>query len=105
MKEGKVVAQGSYDEITSTGFNIKDILDTYNQSMKKKDNKADEAKFTKEKIGPPKEFGKPIEKFDDKKSQAISIKSTWCPEDELKGPKKGKDLTFAEKRKTGNITF
>ena len=29
LKEGKVVACGNYEEITKTGFNIKDILDTF----------------------------------------------------------------------------
>lgn len=33
LKEGKVVKLGNYEEITSTGFNIKDILDSYNQAM------------------------------------------------------------------------
>jgi ABC-type branched-subunit amino acid transport system ATPase component len=30
LKEGKAIAQGSYEEIVETGFNIKDILDSYN---------------------------------------------------------------------------
>ena len=30
LKEGKVVKQGTYDEINSTGFNISEILDSYN---------------------------------------------------------------------------
>ena len=29
LKQGKVVACGDYMEITKTGFNIKDILDTF----------------------------------------------------------------------------
>jgi len=29
LKQGKVVACGNYEEITKTGFNIKDILDTF----------------------------------------------------------------------------
>jgi len=29
LKEGKVVASGNYEEITKTGFNIKDILNTF----------------------------------------------------------------------------
>lgn len=32
LKEGKVVKQGSYEEIASSGFNIKDILDSFNQN-------------------------------------------------------------------------
>lgn len=36
LKEGKVVCKGSFSEICSTGFNIKDILDSYNQSLQDK---------------------------------------------------------------------
>ena len=34
IKDGKVAKLGTYAEITETGFNIKDILDTFNQTMK-----------------------------------------------------------------------
>ena len=33
LKEGSVVCQGSYEEIIQTGFNIKDILDSYNKAL------------------------------------------------------------------------
>ena len=33
------MAQGSYSDINATGFNIKDILESYNQAMKDKDDK------------------------------------------------------------------
>lgn len=50
LKEGKVVKHGSYQEIVATGFNIKDILDTFNQGMKKDDEGKEKKEFTKEAI-------------------------------------------------------
>ena len=52
LKEGQVVAQGSYDDIVKTGFNIKDILDSYNQAMQDEDAGDGQKKqgFTKEKL-------------------------------------------------------
>lgn len=55
MKEGQVVAQGSYEDIVKTGFNIRDILDSYNQAMKDKDSEdgkknIGKQEFTKEKL-------------------------------------------------------
>lgn len=46
------MAQGSYDDIVKTGFNIKDILDSYNQAMQDKDSEDGQKKqeFTKEKL-------------------------------------------------------
>ena len=38
---------GTYSEINETGFNIKDILDSYNKSMKKS-KKVESTKFEKE---------------------------------------------------------
>lgn len=35
----------------------------------------------------------------------MTVKSTKGPGDDVKGPPKGKDLTIAEKMKTGDITF
>ena len=50
LKEGKVLANGTYDDIVATGFNIKDILESYNQAMKDKDgdDKTIKHKFDKE---------------------------------------------------------
>ena len=39
LKDGKALAHGSYSDINATGFNIKDILESYNQAMKDKDDK------------------------------------------------------------------
>ena len=36
MKEGKVVVCGDYSEVVKTGFNIKDILDSFNKALSKK---------------------------------------------------------------------
>ena len=46
------MAQGSYDDIVKTGFNIKDILDSYNQAMQEEDFGDGQKKqeFTKEKL-------------------------------------------------------
>jgi hypothetical protein len=68
LKEGKVVACGNYEEITKTGFNIKDILDTFLA--------ANEDKTVDKKKSPE----KPIEK---QKSEALAVvKAT--PKDEVK---------------------
>ena len=58
LKEGKVVACGNYEEITKTGFNIKDILDTFLA--------ANEDKTADKKKSPE----KPIEK---QKSEALAV--------------------------------
>jgi hypothetical protein len=42
IKEGKVEKLGSFDEITQAGFNIKDILDSFNQASKDEANKDDQ---------------------------------------------------------------
>ena len=36
IQEGKVTKIGSYEDITASGFNIKDILDSFNQANKDK---------------------------------------------------------------------
>lgn len=47
LKEGKVVQQGTYQQISDSGFNIKDILDSFNQALKDKGpNEKDKGKFT-----------------------------------------------------------
>lgn len=46
-----MVCQGNYEQITSTGFNIKDILDSYNKALGAKENeKGDNALKFKDEI-------------------------------------------------------
>lgn len=55
LNEGKVQTMGTYEDITEAGFNIKDILDSFNQANKdneEKDNKA--TKFKSEAASPSK---------------------------------------------------
>lgn len=37
LKSGTVSSYGTYEELTSTGYNIKDILDSYNNALTQKD--------------------------------------------------------------------
>lgn len=48
LEEGDVVKQGTYEEINETGFNIKEILQTYNQAMKNTDAEKKGKKFNDE---------------------------------------------------------
>lgn len=49
LKGGSVSSYGTYEELTATGYNIKDILDSYNNSMTQKNAGEDKQKFTDEK--------------------------------------------------------
>ena len=46
IQDGKVTKLGSYEDITASGFNIKDILDSFNQTNK--DNSSPKKAFKKE---------------------------------------------------------
>lgn len=46
IQDGKVTKLGSYEDITASGFNIKDILDSFNQTNK--DNASPKKAFKKE---------------------------------------------------------
>lgn len=83
LKDGDVVKKGSYDEITETGFNIKDILDSYNQAMQSTDQEGNQ--FAKE-VAPAAE-AKQIEKAEKR------------PE-----PKKTQDLIAAEQKRETFVT-
>lgn len=48
MKEGVAVKIGSYQDIIQTGFNIKDILDSFNQALKNKSEDEPVKKFEKD---------------------------------------------------------
>jgi len=49
LKEGRTVHKGTYEEIIAAGFNIKDILDSYNQALMARDEDGDKAvKFVDE---------------------------------------------------------
>lgn len=45
LKEGKVEKLGSFEDITAAGFNIKDILDSFNQANKDNEDKNEKTKF------------------------------------------------------------
>lgn len=49
LKEGSVVCQGSYEEIIQTGFNIKDILDSYNKALTAQEGQKNKFKDEKKK--------------------------------------------------------
>ena len=99
LKEGKVISHGSYEQIVETGFNIKDILDSFNVALKDKagENKKDKGKFMKEEVSPAKKTEKesPI-----KKTEANAI-TTMENEDK----KKVVDLVVPEKRIEGGVGF
>lgn len=42
---------GSYEDIVSAGFNVKDILDSYNQALKATDEDGEKKSFKKEEKG------------------------------------------------------
>lgn len=46
IQDGKVTKLGSYEDITASGFNIKDILDSFNQTNK--ENASPKKAFKKE---------------------------------------------------------
>lgn len=99
LKEGKVISHGSYEKIVETGFNIKDILDSFNVALKDKaeDNKADKGKFKKEEVSPEKKTEK---ESPSKKTEANAV-TTVGNEDK----KKVVDLVVPEKRIEGGVGF
>lgn len=54
MKEGKIEKLGSFEDITAAGFNIKDILDSFNQANKDNEDKNEKTKFKAEAESPTK---------------------------------------------------
>ena len=73
LKEGKVVACGDFAEITATGFNIKDILDSFNKALQKKKDKE---------IVPQKEWTVKCRLEDAPTAQPYVVQKEWaykCP--------------------------
>ena len=99
LKEGKVISHGSYEKIVETGFNIKDILDSFNVALKDKagENKKDKGKFTKEEVSPAKK----TEKESPVKKTEVNAVTTMENEDK----KKVVDLVVPEKMIEGGIGF
>ena len=54
LKEGRVEKLGSFEDITAAGFNIKDILDSFNQANKDNEDKDEKNKFQAESASPSK---------------------------------------------------
>ena len=48
IKEGKQFALGDYDAITATGFNIEEILQSYNDAVAKNAEQEDDKNFKAE---------------------------------------------------------
>ena len=90
LKEGKVVKMGTYQEITETGFNIKDILDTYNQAMQEKEGDQGK-KFEKEEEGPVEQAEEKEEEVDEE-TKAKRRKES----DLIVAEDKGRDVTFKD---------
>ena len=91
IKEGKVAKLGSYAEITATGFNIKDILDTFNQTMKTGNSAGAKEKHSAEK------------KVEEKPKEALSKVETTTQATQGAVEKKQADLVVAEERLDGNV--
>ena len=94
LKEGKVVACGNYEEITKTGFNIKDILDTFLS--------ANEDKTGNKTASPTKAVEK--QKSESSPTKLIEKAKERRPELELKKVKSTVKLT-ADEIDHGPVTF
>jgi hypothetical protein len=73
LKEGKVVVCGDYSEVVKTGFNIKDILDSFNKALKAQDAKDAKPEKDAKEIKPEKEWADKCKVEDAPK---------WAPEKE-----------------------
>mmetsp|Transcript_19142 Transcript_19142/g.32631 ORF Transcript_19142/g.32631 Transcript_19142/m.32631 type:complete len:690 (+) Transcript_19142:1244-3313(+) len=125
-EKGNVVKIGSYSDILSTGFNIKDILDSYNQALKSNPNQT-ETKFEDEKKGYGRDLFQSQELLEPEdvqissqraslkrevKSESGDITRRVNPESQremqtqiqLQPPKEEK-LIVAEEKLSGNIRF
>jgi len=96
IKDGKVVKKGTYEEIVETGFNIKDILDSFNNAMKT-ESKDEKKEFTKElvAVSPSKVKEAAVEQ---EKAASTAVATTAGVEE-----KKGQDLIVAEEKIDGSI--
>ena len=96
---------GTYEEINAT-FNIKDILDSYNQSLKKgtEDDKENntQKKFSAEDASPskPKEEATPA-----KKNENVVTEANDKEAEKKKEKDKQQDLVVAEEKFEGGVTF
>jgi len=54
LKDGKVVVCGDYAEVNKTGFNIKEILDSFNKALQKKASENEEKSKAKADESPKK---------------------------------------------------
>jgi hypothetical protein len=109
IKEGKVEKLGSFDEITQAGFNIKDILDSFNQANKDEANKDDQGKketFKKEENSSPNKTVdvSPIAAKEESKLLKVDSKTTLAVE-EVQEKKKEINLIEAEKKSEGGISL
>ena len=111
LKDGKVVKIGSYQEIVETGFNIKDILDSYNQALKAREDddskktvfKAETANGSPQKLkenGQSKQAEAVVNKGDSTAAFAAGKEKT--PKE---NEKKQEDLVVAEEKIEGGVGF
>lgn len=102
LKEGRVEKLGSYEDITAAGFNIKDILDSFNQANKdNKDKDADKSKFKAEATSPTK-----VEKKELSPSKTSEKKKDETEKDtDKEKEKKEFNMVVDEIKHEGGINF